>query len=118
MLNPVREPLAKPSCWVEVVEEGAATCVISPALLELYKFQLNVSVLAPSARPVIWMPVTLLAGEVRMPAPSNVSVPLATWTGFPLPPTSAAGIVMEYPQELAAFFVNVNVSTWLVPRES
>src|SRR5579885_2344103 len=98
MLNPVREPLAKPSCWVEVVEEGAATCVMSPALLELYKFQLNVSVLAPSARPVIWMPVTLLAGEVMMRASLMGAVSLASWTGFPLPPTAAAGIVMEYPQ--------------------
>ena len=92
--NFVIEPLPLPSCCVDAVPLGVATCVTNP-LVPSYNFQSKVRSLAPSASPVTAIPVTSPAGVAMFPFPSKVNAPVLTTTGLPVAPTSAAGIEIE-----------------------
>ena len=55
------------------------------------RFQVMLMLAAPSARPVIAMPVTGAAGVARVPSGLNVTLPVVRTVGAPAPPVSAAG---------------------------
>ena len=77
MLKLAKVPLLLPSCWVDDVLLGAATCVIT-GVVPSNSFQVNVRLFAPSVKFGIVMPVTSALGLVSVPVPSKVRLPLVT----------------------------------------
>src|SRR5882757_235804 len=69
-------PLVNPSWLFAVLLEAAASCEIVGVPLLLFKFQLKLRSLAPSANVGNVMLFTLPVGDTRFPDVSNVSVPV------------------------------------------
>src|SRR5262247_3233015 len=87
---PSMAPAAAPFCVVDDVADGDANALTVGTPLVSNRFQLKFVAVAPFAHAGLVI-VTGAAGAVRLPDPSNVSVPVPIEDGVPgVPPVTSA----------------------------